>query len=106
MSSGFPAVATHQLAGNCAEFSISRDQESWIGDHPDHEVNHHRAIPSVIGIDCDAPQLYPLWSPTAKIWSSEDFNVDLSCLYPGMDMCFSFWIFSVDSFVVHFEVHF
>merc|ERR1712004_449608 len=32
MNSGFPAILTPQLGEPCAEFSITPDQESWIGE--------------------------------------------------------------------------
>ena len=32
MSSGYPAITTPQLTMDCAQFSITRDQESWIGE--------------------------------------------------------------------------
>ena len=33
MNSGFPAILTPQLAEPCSEFTITLDQESWIGQH-------------------------------------------------------------------------
>ena len=30
MTSGYPAITTPQLTGNCTNLTISRDQESWI----------------------------------------------------------------------------
>ena len=32
MSSAFPAITTPQLTSDCAIFTITPDQESWIGE--------------------------------------------------------------------------